>query len=477
MMGNPELKLQNSCFVAESHSSPILSALSKKASSPPSVRPDMPTVSIHTLGCKLNFAESGALERQFQDRHYDVVPFGSPADVTVINTCTVTEEADRKCRQVVRRAIRSNSETFVVVTGCYAQLQPDEIAAIPGVDAVLGANEKLQLFKYIDAFNKNEETQVSVSCIDDINAFGPAYASGDRTRAFLKVQDGCDYVCSFCTIPFARGKSRSATIADIVRQAHEIGDAGYKEIVISGVNIGLFGADTEEKFMDLIAALDEVESIERFRISSIEPNLLTDDIIDFVAGSDRFMPHFHMPLQSGDDDILGKMKRRYRSDRYRDRVRRIKDTMPHACIGVDVIVGFPGETDVHFQNTHDFLKDLPVSYLHVFSYSERPLSSATSIDTKFSVPKSVRSNRNAALRLFSERKRTAFYAENLGTDRAVLWEHSDKSGYQLGFTDNYIRVERAFDALTVCDLEMVWLDTISARGNVEIGKPEFISLA
>ncbi len=437
----------------------------------------MRSVSIHTLGCKLNFAESGTLERQFQDRQYDVVPFGSPADVTVINTCTVTEEADRKCRQVVRRAIRSNPETFVVVTGCYAQLQPEEIATIPGVDAVLGANEKLQLFNYIDAFIKKEKTQVSVSCIDDVNAFGPAYASGDRTRAFLKVQDGCDYVCSFCTIPFARGKSRSAAIADVVGQAHEIGDAGYKEIVISGVNIGLFGHDTEERLMDLIAALDEVESIERFRISSIEPNLLTDDIIDFVAGSHRFMPHFHMPLQSADDEILGKMKRRYRSDRYRDRVRKIKEEMPHACIGVDVIVGFPGETDAHFQRTQDFLMDLSVSYLHVFSYSERPLSSASSFESGFSVPKSERSRRNSSLRLLSERKRTAFYVENLGTNRTVLWEHSDRKGYQLGITDNYIRVERPFDETSDSELEMVLLDALSPRGNIEIGAPEFISLA
>ncbi|GMQ82284.1 MAG: tRNA (N(6)-L-threonylcarbamoyladenosine(37)-C(2))-methylthiotransferase MtaB [Rhodothermia bacterium] len=436
----------------------------------------MRSVSIHTLGCKLNFAESGTLKKQFQNRQYDVVPFGAPSDVTVINTCTVTEEADRKCRQVVRRAIRSNPETFVVVTGCYAQLQPEEIAAIPGVDAVLGANEKLQLFNYIDAFKKTEKTQVSVSCVDDVNAFGPAYASGDRTRAFLKVQDGCDYVCSFCTIPFARGKSRSAAIDDIVGQAHEIGDAGCKEIVISGVNIGLFGRDTEERLMDLIAALDEVESIERFRISSIEPNLLTDDIIGFVAGSRRFMPHFHMPLQSGDDEILGKMKRRYRSDRYRDRVLKIKGVMPHACIGVDVIVGFPGETDAHFRRTQDFLTDLPVSYLHVFSYSERPLSSASSVVTGFSVPKSERSRRNNVLRLLSERKRTAFYVDNLGTNRTVLWEHSDKKGYQLGFTDNYIRVERASDGVLNELLEMVFLDSVSTSGNVQIGEPEFVTL-
>lgn len=436
----------------------------------------MRSVSIHTLGCKLNFAESGTLERQFRDHQYDVVPFGAPSDVTVINTCTVTEEADRKCRQVVRRAIRLNPDTFVVVTGCYAQLEPEEIAAIPGVDVVLGANEKLQLFRYVEAFQKRESTQISVSCIDDVETFGPAYATGDRTRAFLKIQDGCDYICSFCTIPFARGKSRSANIVDVVRQAHEIGDAGYKEIVISGVNIGLFGQDTGERLIDLIAALDNVESIERFRISSIEPNLLTDEIIEFVTESQRFMPHFHMPLQSGDDEILGKMKRRYRSKRYKDRVLKIKEVMPHACIGVDVIVGFPGETDDHFQRTLHLLTELPVSYLHVFTYSERPLSSASSVETGLSVPKSERSRRNKVLRMHSEKKRAAFYNEHLGTSRTVLWEHSEKNGYQLGFTDNYIRVERASDGVFDEQLETVFLDGVSASGNVQIGEPEFFTL-
>lgn len=460
------MKLQNTCFVAEQHLLFVLSA--------------MGTVSIHTLGCKLNFAESGALARQFESRNYRVVPFGSKADVTVINTCTVTEEADRKCRQVIRKAMRANPETFVVVTGCYAQLNPDDIACIPGVDAVLGTHEKLLLFQYLHSFQKKEKTQISVSYIDDVETFGPAYATGERTRAFLKVQDGCDYLCSFCTIPFARGKSRSSTIVDVVGQAREIAVDGFKEIVLSGVNIGLFGQDTGESLLELLRSLDTVDGVDRYRISSIEPNLLTNEIIDFVAGSERFMPHFHVPLQSGNDEILGKMKRRYRSNVYSDRVLRIKSAMPHACIGVDVIVGFPGESDSHFKTTLDFLSNLPVSYLHAFSYSERPGTAAIGIAEEPAgtpVAKGKRSRRNRLLRLLSEKRRSLFYTEHLGTQRSVLWEHTAKEGRQLGFTDNYIRIERPFEKDASGEIEIVTLSALTERGTVEVDALEFIPLA
>ncbi len=301
----------------------------------------MPTVSFYTLGCKLNYAETTTISRDFQQRRFEVVPFGSPADVTVINTCTVTEEAERKCRQVIRRILRKKPDTFVAVTGCYAQLRPEQIAGIPGVDVVFGMQEKFHLFALVDAFVKQEKTQVSVSCIDEAEGYGAAYAASDRTRAFLKVQDGCDYTCSFCTIPLARGRSRSAPIPDIVRQAQEIAEAGFREIVLSGVNIGLFGQERGETFLGLLKRLERVEGIERYRISSIEPNLLTDAVIDFVAGSVRFMPHLHIPLQSGDDYVLGKMRRRYRRSLFADRVETACRAMPDACIGADVIVGAP----------------------------------------------------------------------------------------------------------------------------------------
>ncbi len=441
----------------------------------------MPSVSIHTLGCKLNYAESGTLGQTFQKHEFSIVPFGSVSDVTVINTCTVTEEAERKCRQTIRKVLRANPDTFLLVTGCYAQLRPHEIASIPGVDAVLGSHEKLSLFETVRSFTKREQTQVSVSCIDEIEDFGPAYAAGERTRAFLKIQDGCDYVCSFCTIPLARGKSRSASIEGIMGQAKEIGEAGYREIVISGVNIGLFGQDSGESLLQLLQDLDSVVSIDRYRISSIEPNLLTDDIIDFVSSSDRFMPHFHIPLQSGDDEILGKMRRRYRSDRYRDRAMRIKSAMPHACIGCDVIVGFPGETPKHFQATYDFISSLPVSYLHVFTYSERPETRAVDESGDLighRVPKGERSKRNQTLRLLSERKRASFYAEHVGTKRTVLWEQQTSDAQRVGFTDNYIRVEQneIGEATEASETALVFLDSITKRGTVRAREPEFIPL-
>ncbi len=437
----------------------------------------MATVSFHTLGCKLNFAETGAISKQFQEHAYDVVPFGSPADVVVLNTCTVTEEADRKCRQAIRKSLRANSETFVIVTGCFAQLRPEQIAAIDGVDLVLGANEKFSVMNYIDALTKKEETQISVSCIDDVSVYGAAYSASERTRAFLKVQDGCDYICSFCTIPRARGKSRSDTIQNVIRQAKSIAEAGYREIVLSGVNIGPFGQERGESLLDLVKALDQISGIDRFRISSCEPNLLTDEIIDFVAGSRAFMPHFHLPLQSGDDEVLGKMRRRYRSDLYVNRVRRIKEVMPEAAIGVDVIVGFPTETDERFENTVSFLTDLPVSYLHVFTYSERPETTAVDQLDKMGggvVPKQVRSKRNRRLKILSEKKRAAFYRAYLGSERPVLWEDVNRDGMMSGFTDNHVRVEAPYDADRVGQIDSVSLDVLSGTGNVQSAEMDLL---
>ncbi len=439
----------------------------------------MNRVAFHTLGCKLNFAETGALQDAFVERSFDVVPFGEPADVAVINTCSVTEEADRKCRQIIRRAQRANPNAFIIVTGCYAQLQPENIAKIEGVDVVLGANEKFQLFNVLKDFEKREQTQVDVSCIDEVHVFGPAYSAGERSRAFLKVQDGCDYTCAFCTIPLARGKSRSQSIAETIRQAKDIALRGYKEIVLSGVNIGLFGQDTGESLLNLLQKLDVVEGIDRYRISSIEPNLLTNEIIDFAADSRAFQPHFHIPLQSGDDEVLGKMRRRYQRDVYESRVAYIKDRMPDAAIGVDVIVGYPAETDAHFENTFSFLHALPITYLHVFTYSERP--NTVAVDrieerTWTPIPKHERSRRNRRLRLLSEKKRMAFYTKHLGQTRPVLWESDQKEELMFGFTDNYIKVERPYDATLVNQITPTPLPEIGPSGNVVVRNSEFISL-
>jgi len=429
----------------------------------------MPRVSFYTLGCKLNFAETSTLSRDFERHAFEVVDFGSPADVTVINTCSVTSEADRQCRQTIRRALKANPDAFIIVTGCYAQLQPEEIAQIPGVDVVLGAQEKFRLFDLIQTFEKGEETQVSVSCIDDVTEYGPAFSSGDRTRAFLKVQDGCDYSCSFCTIPFARGRSRSQRIEQTVAQARDVAALGYKEIVLSGVNIGLYGQKHGETLLDLIQALDGIEGVERIRISSIEPNLLTDEIISFVASSSKFQPHFHIPLQSGDNFVLGKMRRRYRREVYADRVRTIREIMPHACIGVDVIVGFPAEDEARFENTYTFLSELPVSYLHVFTYSERPDTTAVErleIMGGKPVPKGERSRRNRMLRILSEKKRHAHYAAHQGEVRPVLWEGSAHDGVMHGYTDNYIKVQRPFDPAFEGRIEHVRLGAFAEDGTL-----------
>jgi len=427
----------------------------------------------------LNFAETGTIAEQFKAREFEVVSFGSSADVVILNTCTVTEEADRKCRQAIRKALRANEHACVVVTGCFAQLRPDQIAKIPGVDVVLGANEKFDVFRYVDAFSKKENTQIDVSCIDDVTEFGAAFSASERTRAFLKVQDGCDYTCSFCTIPKARGKSRSAQVADLVAQAHAISERGFKEIVLSGVNIGLFGQERGDDLLSLLKELDQVGGIERYRISSCEPNLLTDSIIDFVGSSRAFMPHFHLPLQSGDDFVLGKMRRRYRTADYRNRVSRVLQVMPDAAIGVDVIVGFPAEGDEQFDATYSFLESLPVSYLHVFTYSERPETIAVDQITSMGGPiveKRVRSERNRRLRVLSEKKKGAFYTRFSGAHRPVLWESSESGGRMSGFTDNHIRVEDSFDESRTGAIEVVQLGRINERGHVQIPEMEYLPI-
>ncbi len=429
----------------------------------------MPRVAFHTLGCKLNMAETSSLQRAFEEHAFEVVPFGDSADVAVVNTCSVTAEADRKCRQVIRRALRANPSACVVVTGCYAQLQPEAVSSIEGVDVILGTHEKARLFEFIDTFEKRERTQVHVSCIDDRDAFAPAHLATDRTRAFLKVQDGCDYSCSFCTIPLARGKSRSGSPELLLSQARELAARGVREVVLTGVNLGLYGQDLESKssLLDLLRAFSCIDGIERWRISSIEPNLLTDALIDFVAESRAFVPHFHVPLQSGDDAVLGAMRRRYRRRRWADRARRIIEYMPDACIGADVIVGFPAETKEHFENTVAFLSDLPIAYLHVFTYSERPNTAAVNSPHRMGghpVPRAVRAFRNRRLRCLSDKKRQAFYERYLGQERPVLWERPKRQDALSGFTDNYIRVRRPFDEARIGSVETVRLGSIGSDG-------------
>ncbi|MBN8587147.1 MAG: tRNA (N(6)-L-threonylcarbamoyladenosine(37)-C(2))-methylthiotransferase MtaB [Rhodothermia bacterium] len=438
----------------------------------------MSRVSFHTLGCKLNYAETSTIARDFRANGYETVPFETASDVTVINTCTVTEQAEAKCRNAIRRALRANPDTFVIVTGCYAQLRPEEISKIPGVDMVLGAQEKFRIFSLIEAFEKQNQTQVAVSCIDDVTAFGPSYSSGERTRAFLKVQDGCDYICSFCTIPQARGKSRSASIQDTLKSAREVAQKGYKEIVLTGINIGLYGQEHGTDLLALLQELDQLDGVERFRISSIEPNLLTNEIIHFVAASHKFQPHFHIPLQSGDNEVLGKMRRRYRRELYADRVQTIRTLMPHACIGVDVIVGFPAETETHFEETYLFLNELPVSYFHVFTYSERPHTTAVDQIARMGtpVPQKERERRSKMLRILSAKKRLAFHQAHTHTTRSVLWEDEKKGELMFGFTDNYVKVQAAYDVDKVGHIENVYLGELAEDGTVKATEAVFISL-
>jgi len=406
------------------------------------------TVAFHTLGCKLNFSETSTLSRQLESEGFLKKEFDDKADVYVINTCSVTDNADKECRQLVRRIQRKAPESTVVITGCYAQLKPKEIASIPGVDLVLGAAEKFNIVKHLKEFTKGDSSKINSCDIDDVTGFNASYSLNDRTRTFLKVQDGCDYTCSFCTIPMARGKSRSDSISNVLRNAAELANKGVKEIVLTGVNLGDFGKGpdgnkkNEESFFTLIQQLDEVADIERFRISSIEPNLLSPEIIAFVAKSKKFMPHFHIPLQSGSNEILGAMRRRYKRELYAERVELIKSLMPYCAIGVDVIVGFPGETDQHFQETSEFLESLDISYLHVFTYSER--DNTTALQIKPVVPVTIRHERNKLLRNLSYRKMQEFTKVQRGQKRKVLFEANSKDGMMEGYSDNYIKISTPF---------------------------------
>lgn len=431
------------------------------------------TVAFHTLGCKLNYSETSALARLFESSGYLPVKFEEGADIYVLNTCSVTEQADRECKKIVRQALRQQPEAFVVVTGCYAQLKPQEIADIPGVDLVLGAGEKFRILEFVDDLSKAQgKGMVQAGEVRDVNTFNASFSFGDRTRSFLKVQDGCDYKCSFCTIPQARGASRSDTVESVLRNAREIAQKGVREIVLTGVNLGDFGNGTEviegtkpkkeALFVDLVRALEGVGEVPRFRISSIEPNLLTDEIIGLVSESHRFMPHFHVPLQSGNDKQLRDMRRRYRRDLYAERVATIKRLMPHACIGCDVIVGFPGETEADFLETYQFLQNLDVSYLHVFTYSERANTPAAEMPGR--VPVEERRRRNQALRGLSEMKRRSFYAEHAGTVRPVLFEQHKDPALMTGFTDNYVKVEMPLDVALLNTISPVRLGNLTRNG-------------
>ena len=430
----------------------------------------MKKVAFYTLGCKLNFSETSTIARSFEEEGYQRVDFDDPADIYVINTCSVTENADKQFKQIVRKALKTNPKAFLAAVGCYAQLKPEELASVDGVDLVLGAKEKFNITQYIDDLTKNNEGVVHSCEISETDFYVGSYSIGDRTRAFLKVQDGCDYKCTYCTIPMARGISRSDTIENIIANAKKISDKGIKEIVLTGVNIGDYGKGEfgnkkhEHTFLELVQALDKVEGIERLRISSIEPNLIKDETIDFIAQSDSFVPHFHIPLQSGSNEILKKMKRRYLRELYVSRVAKIREVMPDACIGVDVIVGFPGETDEHFLETYYFLNDLDISYLHVFTYSERDNTESVLMDGV--VPDAVRAKRSKMLRGLSAKKRNAFYTSQLGKEKTVLFESDNKQGYIHGFTENYVKVKAPWDPSLVNTLHKVKLTKIDADGMV-----------
>jgi len=433
-------------------------------------------VAFYTLGCKLNFSETSTIARNFTDEGFERVEFTEKADIYVINTCSVTENADKRFKTIVKKAQQSNPEAFIAAVGCYAQLKPEQLADVNGVDLVLGATEKFKITDYLNDLSKNEYGEVHSCEIQEADFYVGAYSIGDRTRAFLKVQDGCDYKCTYCTIPLARGISRSDALENVLMNAKEISEQGIKEIVLTGVNIGDYGKGEfgnkrhEHTFLDLVKALDEVEGIERLRISSIEPNLLKNETIDFVSKSNTFVPHFHIPLQSGSNEILRNMKRRYMPELYADRVNKIKEVMPHACIGVDVIVGFPGETEENFLETYHFLNELEISYLHVFTYSERENTEAA--EMKDVVPQKVRSKRSKMLRGLSVKKRRAFYESQLGTSRTVLFEGENKEGYINGFTENYIKVKMPWNPEFVNTLHKVKLTEIDTDGLVRF---EFVN--
>ncbi|HKZ37757.1 MAG TPA: tRNA (N(6)-L-threonylcarbamoyladenosine(37)-C(2))-methylthiotransferase MtaB [Chryseolinea sp.] len=429
----------------------------------------MKKVAFYTLGCKLNYSETSTISRMFEQKGYKKVGFTDKPDIFIINTCSVTENADKKCHKIVREARSISPDAYVAIIGCYAQLKPAEIASIPGVDAVLGAAEKFRLVELLDGFVRKPTAEVFASDIDSANRFNTSFSLHDRTRTFLKVQDGCDYSCSFCTIPLARGSSRSDSILNIVETAHEIAQTEAREIVLTGVNTGDFGIQNGkrvERFIDLIKALDEMDGIDRFRISSIEPNLLTDEIIGFVGRSKKFVPHFHIPLQSGSNKILKLMKRRYLRELYQDRVTKIKSLLPHACIGADVIVGFPGETHDDFLETYQFLNELNISYLHVFTYSERENTLASTFTD--SVPRHHRADRSKMLHILSDKKRRKFYEENLNTQATVLFENDIEDGMIHGFTENYIRVTAKYDPMLVNELKCYKLISVNAKGLVEL---------
>lgn len=438
----------------------------------------MKKVAFYTLGCKLNYSETSTISRKFEDKGYQKVDFTDKPDIFIINTCSVTENADKKCHKIVREARNISPHAYVAIIGCYAQLKPKEISEIPGVDAVLGAAEKFRLIELLDGFVRPEKPEVFASDIEKVNTFNTSYSMHDRTRTFLKVQDGCDYSCSFCTIPLARGSSRSDSISSILKTAQEIARTDVKEIVITGVNTGDFGlqnGERKERFIDLIKELDCVEGIERFRISSIEPNLLSDEIIEFVASSKRFVPHFHIPLQSGSNKILKLMRRRYQRELYTSRVEKIKSLMPHCCIGVDVIVGFPGETHEDFLETYQFLNELDISYLHVFTYSERENTLAfTMADV---VSRKERNERSRMLHSLSDKKRRYFYEQHLGKSHTVLFENDVEDGMMHGFTENYIRIAASYDPLLINDLKKVVLTSINEKGHVEVVEAETEALS
>lgn len=431
---------------------------------------DAKKVAFYTLGCKLNFSETSTIARDFQNQGFQRVDFEEPADIYVINTCSVTDNADKRFKTIVKAALKMNNKAFLIAIGCYAQLKPEELANIDGVDLVLGASEKFKVLDYLEDLSKNDMGEIHSCEIDEADFYVGSYAIGDRTRAFLKVQDGCDYKCTYCTIPLARGISRSDTLTNVLNNAREISEQGIKEIVLTGVNIGDYGKGEfgnkkhEHTFFDLVKALDGIDGIHRVRISSIEPNLLKDETIDFVSQSRSFVPHFHIPLQSGSDRLLKMMKRRYQTDLYKERVQKIKENMPHACIGVDVIVGFPGETDELFLKTYQLLSELDISYLHVFTYSERPNTEA--VEMEGVVPKNVRNKRSKMLRGLSVKKRRAFYESQINAELTVLFEGENKKGYIHGFTENYVKVKSPWNPELVNTLHRVKLREIDEDGLV-----------
>jgi threonylcarbamoyladenosine tRNA methylthiotransferase MtaB len=424
-------------------------------------------VAFYTLGCKLNFSETSTIARLFEDAGFAKVDFEDTPDIYVINTCSVTDNADKKCKQLVKKALKINPNAFVTIVGCYAQLKPEEIGGIPGVDLVLGANEKFDILAYLDKTDKLEETKVSYQNIKETLEFVPSYSFGDRTRSFLKVQDGCDYFCSFCTIPLARGKSRNASIAETIVEAEKIAQTDIKEVVLTGVNIGDFGQGEGENFFQLIQALDKVDGIDRYRISSIEPNLLSNEIITFcLEKSAHFVPHFHIPLQVGNDRVLKAMRRKYERSLYAERVEHIKSLRKDCCIGVDVIVGFPGETDEEFLDSYNFIQSLDISYLHVFTYSERANTSAPKLGTY--VPMEKRKERSKMLHILSDKKKRAFYEQNIGSERSVLFEAEEDEGMMYGFTENYVKVKVPFNASYVNSFQKVKLTAIDRDGIMKV---------